>query len=430
MRLGLPGLRALHVDHALHADSAAWERRCRATAARLGVPFASARVVVQVRGAGLEAAARKARYDALAARLAAGETLLTAHHADDQLETLLLRLLRGTGVRGLRGVLPRARLGAGFLARPLLDFGRAELRARALAWGLEWLEDPSNADTAFDRNYLRAAVLPALVERWPGAAQTAARLAAAAADAERILTATARRDLAACGAGTAFAEGARPAADAGARPVADAGARPAIARLCELDPARQRNALREAVRAAGLPMPHARQLEELRARLAVDRPDARTLVRWPGAEARTFRGRLYLLPQFDGPAPAGTASAGARLTAAEPWSGPQGRLRLERGSGGGLPDAAAREGLEIRFRAGGERFRPAGSAHTRKLKAWLQEQGIVPWMRDRIPLLYWRGRLVAVADLALAAGLAEGPAAAGAEAPVWRVRWEAHAPLR
>ncbi len=431
-RLAVPGLRALHVDHGLHADSAAWERRCRATAEGLGVPYGGVRVAVEPGGAGPEAAARKARYAAFAAHLAPGETLLTAHHADDQLETLLLRVLRGTGVRGLRGVLPRARLGAGFLARPLLDFRRAELRGIAVAWRLNWLEDPSNADLAFDRNYMRTAVLPALVERWPGAARTAARLAAAAADAERILADTARRDLAAC----------------------SEGGRPEVARLRELDAARQRNALREAVRAAGLPMPGARQLEALRAALAILRPDARTLVCWPGGEARTFRGRLYLLAppataaaaaaaaatahapaaaNAPAPTPAAAAAPWACVSAAEPWAGPQGRLVLEPGAGPGLPEAVALEGLEVRFRAGGERFRPAGSAHARKLKTWFQEQGIVPWMRDRIPLLYWRGRLLAVADLALDEAAASATAAAARDGPAaraWRVRWEGHGPLR
>ncbi|HEX5419512.1 MAG TPA: tRNA lysidine(34) synthetase TilS, partial [Gammaproteobacteria bacterium] len=181
-------LRALHVDHGLHPDSADWARRCAEFAAGLEVPYRSARVSVDAgRGDGLEAAAREARYAALAELLEPGETLLTAHHADDQLETLLFRLLRGTGVRGLRGILPRSRLGVDFVARPLLGFTRAELRAQAERWGLQWLEDPSNRDLAYDRNYLRAAVLPVVLKRWPRASQTASRLAAAAADAESIL---------------------------------------------------------------------------------------------------------------------------------------------------------------------------------------------------------------------------------------------------
>lgn len=400
-------LRALHVDHALHADSAEWERRCAGAAARLGVAYRSLRVAVEpARGTGLEAAARAARYAALARLLEPGETLLTAHHADDQLETLLLRLLRGTGVRGLRGVLPRAPFGPGFLARPLLGFTRAELRAQAERWGLDWLEDPSNRCLQFDRNYLRAAVLPALRARWPRAAQTAVRLGAAAEDAEQILAEAARADLEAAG----------------------GAARPAAAALAALGAARQRNALRAAIDSAGLPSPTSRQLEVLRASLAVSRADACTEVRWPGAEARIYRGRLYLLAPR---APASGAGRGARVSATEAWEGPEGRLALVPATAAAppevvLPDVLAREGLELEFRAGGERFVPAGARHRRKLKQWFQEQGIVPWMRERIPLLYWRGRLVAVADLAVASDL---PAASPGE-PGWRVRWDGHPPLR
>jgi tRNA(Ile)-lysidine synthase len=461
-----PAVRALHVDHGLHADSAEWDRRCAELAAALGVPYRSVRVAVDLeRGIGLEAAAREARYAALAALLEPGEVLLTAHHADDQLETVLHRLARGTGVRGLRGILAQAPLGAGFVARPLLGMPRARLRALAEQWGLEWLEDPSNSDLDYDRNYLRSTVLPALRARWPAAAAAAERLAEAAADAEEILAAVARDDLApmagedsrapredrgaAAGEDPGAAAGEYPGAAAGEHPrlaAGDPGAaareepsgrtatgRPALAALVRLGPVRRRNALRYAIRSAGLPMPSARQLETLCASLEAARPDARTCVRWPGGEARVYAGRLYLSAPLEGDAgdweadaSHGGASGASRLSAGEPWSGPAGRLSIEPASGPGLPEAIAREGLEVRFRSGGERFKPAGSPHTRKLKQWFQEQGIVPWMRDRIPLLYWRERLVAVADLAVAADLPAADPNEGA----WRVRWDAHPPIR
>src|SRR5690606_37071371 len=136
-------------------------------------------------GTGIEAAARAARYAALGERLAPDETLLTAHHADDQLETVLLRLLRGAGVRGMRGILPAARLGAGRVARPLLELTRAELRAVAERWGLSWLEDPSNRSVDFDRNLIRTRLVPIVRERWgDAAARAATRLTAAMCDAE------------------------------------------------------------------------------------------------------------------------------------------------------------------------------------------------------------------------------------------------------
>jgi tRNA(Ile)-lysidine synthase len=401
---GSAPLRALHVDHALHSDSADWERHCRAVAAVLGVRYDSVRVFVDRDApAGLEAAAREARYAAFAGRLEDGETLLTAHHADDQLETLLLRLLRGTGVRGLRGILPYASLGRGAVARPLLDFRRDELRAQAERFRLEWLEDPSNRDVDLDRNYLRARVVPLLRQRWGSAAHSAGRLAAAMVDAEAILDSAARADLAG----------------------AVAPDRIPLAPLRALDPARRRNALRTVLREAALPMPTARQLEQLCAGVDVARPDAQTCVAWPGGEARVYRGTLYLL------APVGRAASGrpgGQVSAAEPWSGPEGRVALEpidgppQQGGAGLPEPWARSGFEIRFRVGGERFKPAGDAHTRSLKHWFQQQGVVPWMRGRVPLLYRGGRLVAVADLAVD----DEARQAAAEAPRWRVRWSGH----
>jgi tRNA(Ile)-lysidine synthase len=426
-----PEVRALHVDHGLHPDSADWDAHCAAFAAALCVPYRSVRVAVDRSGGiGIEAAAREARYAALAALLEPGEILLTAHHADDVLETIVHRLARGTGIRGLRAVLPRARLGCGFVARPLLGFERAELRRVAERWEIEWLEDPSNRSLDYDRNYLRVEVLPALKRRWPRASRAVARVAAAAADAEEILAAAAEADLAWAAKGAT---------------------RPSVAALGQLSPARRRNALRHAIASGGLPMPSARQLETLATSLIDVRPEASTRVSWPGAEARIHRGRLFLLSAAD--AVDATLSERATLSAraplsqranllspAAPWIGPAGRVSLVPAAAEGaapengpaalhaplLPDAVAREGLEVRFRRGGERFKPAGSAHHRKLKHWFQEQGIVPWMRGRIPLLYSGGRLVAVADLAVGGDLP--PRGAGERA--WRVRWEEHPPIR
>ena len=178
-RLGLAAsVRAVHVDHGLHPESAQWSAHCAATAAAFGAEFAAVRVAVdRASRQGLEAAAREVRYRALGELLAPGEWLLTAHHGDDQLETLLLRLLRGTGVRGLRGIIAFGPFAAGSLGRPLLKFTREQLRAQALAWNLPWLEDPSNREPRHDRNYLRLQVLPALLARWPEAAHSAERLA-------------------------------------------------------------------------------------------------------------------------------------------------------------------------------------------------------------------------------------------------------------
>lgn len=425
-------LRALHVDHDLQSGSADWARHCAEVCAALDVPFDSIRVRVDLAaGIGLEAAARAARYSALGARLRPGEILLTGHHADDQLETLLLRLFRGSGVRGMRGILPAGVLGAGGVRRPLLEFTRAELRALAELWALEWLEDPSNRSVDFDRNLLRTKVLPTVRERWGDAAAHAAnRLALAMRDAEALQEHVAADDLAAAGA----VPGRLP-----------------LAPLRRLDEARQRNALRYAVRDAGLPVPDAARLEALRAGIGPTPAEAARRVEWRGGEARVFRDQYYFLPgraaqcvsgRLGGfeplrGGPTGADGSGARqargrmttsnrVSAEAPWEGEEGRLALEPIEAAdlgeqslGVPESWAREGLEVRFRAGGERFKPAGDAHHRTLKAWFQQRGIVPWMRGRIPLLYREGRLVAVADLVLA----DEACLARPDERRWRVRW-------
>jgi tRNA(Ile)-lysidine synthase len=169
------GLRAIHVNHQLHRDAARWAGQALVTAARLQVPASVLTVDVAVAGRSLEAAAREARYAALAAALAPGEHLLTAHHEEDQLETVLLQLLRGAGVAGLAAMPPRAAFAGGWLLRPLLGQSRAGLRAWLSRQELPWIEDPANADLRFDRNYLRAEILPRLQARWPAAARTVAR---------------------------------------------------------------------------------------------------------------------------------------------------------------------------------------------------------------------------------------------------------------
>jgi tRNA(Ile)-lysidine synthase len=392
-------LRAVHVDHGLHPDSGAWAAHCTAVASALNVPLAIERVSVdRASGLGLEAAARDARYRALAEVVAAGELLLTAHHADDQLETVLLRLVRGAGVRGMRGIVELAPFGRGCLGRPLLAFTRAELRAQATAWRLDWLEDPANRDLRHDRSFLRTRVVPELLERWPAAAGSAVRLAQAASDAEAILEAVAAEDLARV----------------------DNPRRIPRAVVAAVSVPRQRNLLREAVRRSGLPPPSAARLEELRHALLDAGPRSRPCVRWPGAEGRVFREHLYLLPPLSPQSPRGGR---ALLHEHTVWSGPEGTLSFETSlDSAGLPASWLDAGLELRFRAGGERFHALGSRRERALKDWLHDAAIVPWMRDRVPLLYRGATLVAVADLCVTAAVG----AAEARQPRWRVSWTAH----
>ena len=397
LELGRP-IRALHIDHGLHPDAEKWAQHCRRIAADLGVLFDSQQVsIAKAPGLSLEASAREVRYAALSGMMGPAELLLTAHHSDDQLETVLLRLLRGSGVKGLRGIAPFARFGPGYLGRPLLAIAKQDIQSVATRWGLDWVEDPTNPDTRFDRNYLRREVVPRLKQRWPGAAVTAGRAARQMRDAQEILDSAALAD----SAGN------------------NVSGRASQAALRELTVARRANLLRYRILELGLAVPSAGQLEKLLEALDVTRPDAQTQVQWPGGECRIYRGELYL---FRPMAPGSGPDYRGRLDHASSWNGPEGRLELCRTDGPGLPDSWVRRGLTIRFRVGGERFKPLDRAHSCKLKKWLQLAGVVPWMRSRIPLLYRDDDLVAVADLWLSDDIRQ----AQAGEPVWQVNWTDH----
>lgn len=394
-------LRAIYVDHQLHPDSAAWGRHCEQLCRDLAVPFSSIAVTVDApAGEGPEAAARRARYRALAGALAAGEVLVTAHHQDDQAETLFLNLMRGAGVAGLAGIPRDAGFAAGRLWRPLLDLPRPALRDYAHQAGLAWIEDPANVDARMDRNFLRHSVLPVLASRWPGLRATVGRSARlcgeAAALVDELATLDARRVM--------------------------RGGRVSVPALAALGKARQRNVIRYLCRRELGTVPTEARLREGLTQLLDAGEDRRPLLAWAGGEIRRYRSALYLMPAL-APRPAAerhlelAARPGACLALGESL----GRLRLVRGSGQGLAVARLGPTLTVGFRAGGERIRPAGDAHSRELKKLLQERGVVPWMRDRIPLVFSGGSLAAVGDLWVAADFA----AAGGE-PGLRVRWDRH----
>jgi len=386
-------LRAVHVDHALHPDSASWSARCVATAAALDVECAVVRVDARpAPGESPESAARAARYAALARQMADGEVLVTAHHADDQLETVLLQCLRGGGLRAVAGMPPLAPFGPGWHLRPLLGFERVELEAWARQAAVPWLEDPSNADRRFDRNYLRLDVLPALRRRWPAAARTFGRVAGQAREALEVVAACAERDLAAVRLGSTVS----------------------VPGLRALDPPRRAYAVRAWLERLGLPLPSAGTLAALLHDALAAAPDRLPETNWPGAWVRRYRGRLY----------AGRAPDLAAWPPGE-WQPPLsfdlgacGQLALEPAVGEGLSRARVTGPLRVAPRVDGLRIRPAGSAHRRELRKWLQERGVLPWRRAQLPIVHLGGEVIAVGDLAVAREYAAAPGEAS-----WRIKW-------
>lgn len=394
-------LRAVHINHGLQSAAHSWAEHCTAFCARLGVPLAVRQVVTRRdAGRGLEAAARDARYAALGAELKAGEWLLTAHHEDDQLETVLLHLLRGSGVSGLAGIPVANSFARGQLCRPLLSVARDSIENYARDHALRWIEDPMNRDVELDRNFLRSQVIPALRERWPAAARAAGRSAGLAAEAANLLEDLARIDELAVLQGEALH----------------------LPAFRALSTARQRNLIRSLVRRRGWCTPPEQRLRAGLQQLLSARADRHPVLAWSGYEIRRFRERLYLIE----------AATSAGLADSHAWSGentlrlggPRGQLRLQQTTGGGLAAKMLDAGLQIGFRSGGEAVRSGGDPHHRTLKYLFQKHAVVPWMRSHIPLLYAGGELAAVADLWLADWAMAGPGEAGAA-----VIWEDHAAI-
>lgn len=364
-------LRAVYVHHGLSQNADAWAAHCRVQCEGWGVPLEVVRVSVDAAGAGIEAAAREARYRAFAERLTEGETLVTAQHQDDQCETFLLALKRGSGPAGLSAMPERMPFGKGTQARPLLNVSRREIEGYATENSLAWVEDESNQDARYDRNFLRLNVLPQIDARWPHFARAVARSAELCAEQESLL---------------------------------DELLAPRLAELCDADGALDLDGLRavSAVQRRALlrrwfglhhaQMPSREQLETLWLEVAQSQEDAQPQLMLSTHQVRRYRQRLYLLP------PMNDVSA-----AVLEWDG-QSRLWLPDGLGALFPATEglalrmprADERITVRFCApGGQNLEIIGRPHSRSLKKLWQELGVPPWLRQRTPLLFYNDTLIA-----------------------------------
>lgn len=392
-RLPAP-LLAIHVDHSLQPGSRDWAAHCRSECERLGVPLTS--LVVDAtpgHGESPEAAARAARYAAIAEMLGPRSMLLTAHHLDDQAETLLLQLLRGAGVDGMAAMPVVREWNSGWHARPLLGLRRPVLRAWALANGIRWIEDPSNACSEADRNYLRHHIMPGLVSRWPAAVENMARSAAHCADAAELIQVQAQQDLLAA--------------------LNDDGLRLDVLR--DLPRVRAGNVLRRWLRKRGAsPLPF-RRLDDALGQLCRARSDAAVKITWDGAEIRRYRDRVWLVK----------AAVAVADTRPIDWSGDDmmlgpglGVVRRRLAPGGIDTDLWARGRVQIGYRHAGLRCRPAGRDGSRSFKKIAQEFGILPWVRDRVPVVLIDGRPAAIANCCVCEPFAAAHGEAG-----WVVQW-------
>lgn len=364
-QLNLPvALRALHINHQISPNADAWQAQCARLCAELNIPFIAQKVQVKNTGKGIEDAAREARYRVFEHHVGSDDYLFTAHHSNDQAETLLLRLMRGTGPRGLAGIASERELrGGGKLIRPLLHFSRADLEAYAHAHQLRWSDDESNQDDHYDRNFLRNRVMPLLHNRWPAFMRKWQQTAELCAQQEHLLDEFAQQDFVRA---TPRAERIGQSMD--------------LVWLKSLSVARRQHLLRYWLRQLKCELPETAHWQQLEIQLLNAREDAAIKITWNKHSLQPYQERLFLLP---GELPVMELQLVETIAANIEAK----YLRAD------LPD------LYIRYRTGGERCKPAGRRHSQLLKKLLQEYQLEPWLRDLVPLLYSKENLVAVGDL-------------------------------
>jgi tRNA(Ile)-lysidine synthase len=380
---------AAHIHHGLQTEADGWARFCAETCAASDIPLSVRHVDARhERGQSPEDAARIARYAALAGLMSPGDILLTAQHADDQAETVLLQMLRGAGPAGLAGMPAWANFGPGLVARPLLNFQRRDLHAYAVANRLRWIDDASNANARFHRNYLRNEVLPAMARRWPALARTIGRSAQHCAEADTLLSELGRELL----------DAAR----------SDERGTLLIEPLRRQTPPRQRLVLRTWLSENGCTTPSAAIIAHILTDLVGADHDRQPAVSWNHVRLHRFRDELYLLRRdlnFDARAVIGWDGTGP-LALGET----NGTLRVLTSRGVGIDPMQWQRGpITVRYRHGGETIRLPNRMGTKQLKKLLQEAEVPPWERARTPLIYVGDRLAAVAGRWVDAAFAGNP---------------------
>ncbi|BBV18597.1 MULTISPECIES: tRNA lysidine(34) synthetase TilS [Citrobacter] len=366
-------LRAIHIHHGLspHADS--WVQHCESVCMQWQVPLVVERVHLEDDGLGIEAQARRARYQAFAQTLLPGEVLMTAQHLDDQCETFLLALKRGSGPAGLSAMGENSPFAGTQLIRPLLAQTREALEAWARQHELCWIEDESNQDDTYDRNFLRLRVTPLLQQRWPHFAQAVARSAALCAEQESLLDELLASDLADCitAHGTLL-----------------------LVPLMMVSDVRRAALLRRWLAGLNAPMPSRDGLERIWQEVALAREDASPCFRLGEYEVRRYQSQLWWVKSVDGQ----SETVIPWLEWKTPLALPAGLGSVQLISAGELRMPQEDEAVSIRFKAPGL-LHIVGRNGGRKLKKIWQEQGIPPWRRDTTPLLFYGETLIAAAGI-------------------------------
>jgi len=374
-------LHAVYIHHGLQEVAESWGLHCQATAEQLQIDFSMLRVNAHpAPGQSPEEAARNARYQALQALLGNGDVLLLAQHREDQLETVLLQLFRGAGLPGLSGMPAQCQFGKGQMYRPLLDNSKQAILDYAHAQNLHWVEDPTNQQNDYDRNYLRNVILPSLKQRWPASAKTVSRSAQHCAEAQSILTELAQELL--------------------NHVLRTEDNTLTINTLLSFTQQKQHLIVRQWFKYLGLKMPPQSLLSRIFTEVIAAKTQSDPALTLAEHSVRRYHGQLYCVPTF------------AVFDMSEKqW--PRGQSVLTISNQMSITAKDAQTGINaeqwqntlvtVRFRSGGETIRLPGRQGHHTLKKLYQEAGIPPWQRTAMPLIYLDDKLAAVGDLWISA---------------------------
>ncbi len=369
--------RAVHIHHGLSANADLWQKQCQRWCEQFNIEFICERVTLDLSGgASIEQLARDARYQALYRHVHQQDILLTGQHSDDQLETFLLALKRGSGPKGLAAMAQVAELSRGLLIRPLLHFSRQQIETYAHEHNLDWVEDESNADTRFDRNFLRHNIIPQLSARWPSIRAAVQRSASLCAEQELLIDELLTPILA-----SALNHDSSLSIDI----------------LQQHNDATRASLLRMWLSRLGKTMPSRKHLAQIWAEVAMARSDANPKLKLSAGEVHRYQQRLYFVDSVQD-----VSLWSGSLTLSQPLALPDGLGQLSLSADTtnatlALPNDW--DSLQVIFEPKGLWAHPNERGHSRKLQKLFQEYQIPSWLRRRMPIVLYQDKVVAVGDL-------------------------------
>lgn len=369
-------VRAIHINHNLEKNSQQWMDFVRDSCEKYKIPLITKSVHPQQQGFGIEAEARTQRYNAFKELILENEYLLTGHHLDDQMETILFRLFRGTGLDGLRSIRREMKFGQGYLYRPLINVPREIIEKYAKINNIKWIEDHSNNNLDFDRNFLRKKVVPRIKKRWPSAHITISRLSQLAENNQRLLHEIALEDI----------------TELERQDVLD------LEILSNKSRLRVNNIFRFLIHKNNMDMPSYKVLESGIEALLTAKSNSPSM-NWNGCSIKKYKNALYFIKSDPEPHNNQPFEMRWHIDETINLGGRRGSIRAKFIKGQGIALNKCQKSLAIKYRKGGEQIKPSGHRITKSLKNLFQENNVLPWVRDEIPLVYFDEDLISVGDL-------------------------------